>query len=139
MHNNKTIIIGKRNLRTGLWEILPTSKGDNTTSKGKKKSNPKTTANTITEQCNNVHRLNKITDVLQYLHAALFSPKKATLLQAVKNNNLTTWPGMTITNVITIPKHTIVSITSNSDVRSNVSSTNNSGAFFVSNAVIAAV
>ena len=40
---------------------------------------------------------------------------------------------------ITIPKHTIVGITSNSDVRSNILSSNDSGDFFVSDTFIAAV
>jgi hypothetical protein len=39
-------------------------------------------------------------NVIQFLHKALFSPSKFTLLKAINNNNqLTTWPGMTTENV----------------------------------------
>jgi hypothetical protein len=38
-------------------------------------------------------------DVIIFLHKALFSPSTSTLLQAINNNQLTTWPGMTAENV----------------------------------------
>ena len=50
------------------------------------------------ERCYNIHRLNKITEVLEYIYASLFSPKKSTLLEAIKNNNLSTFPGLTYKN-----------------------------------------
>ena len=34
-------------------------------------------------------------DLATFLHGALFSPSPSTLLKAIKNNNLTTWPGLT--------------------------------------------
>jgi hypothetical protein len=41
-----------------------------------------------------------VADTISFLHKALFSPSTSTLLQAIKNNHLTTWPGMTTENVI---------------------------------------
>jgi hypothetical protein len=40
-----------------------------------------------------------IEDLVKFLHAALFSPVPTTLIQAIANNNFTTWPGLTIANV----------------------------------------
>ena len=33
--------------------------------------------------------------LIKYLHQCLFCPPKATLLKATKNNQLSTWPGLT--------------------------------------------
>ena len=37
--------------------------------------------------------------MLQYFHACLFSPTKSTLLKAIQNGNLATWPALTHNNV----------------------------------------
>ena len=37
--------------------------------------------------------------MLQYFHACLFSPTKSTLLKAIQNGNLATWPALTHDNV----------------------------------------
>ena len=34
-------------------------------------------------------------EVIKFLHQCLFCPTKSTLLKAIKNNQLTTWPGLT--------------------------------------------
>ena len=34
-------------------------------------------------------------DLVRYLHAACFSPVHSTWLKAIRNNNFTTWPGLT--------------------------------------------
>jgi hypothetical protein len=44
---------------------------------------------------NNVYELRNTGVLVNYLHKAMFSPKKSVILQAVKNGNLTTWPGLT--------------------------------------------
>ena len=41
----------------------------------------------------------KIQGLVNYIVACLFSPSKSTLLQAVHNGNLITWPAMTVENV----------------------------------------
>ena len=38
-------------------------------------------------------------EVMTYLHKALGSPKISTLLMAVENNNLTTWPSLSTRNI----------------------------------------
>jgi hypothetical protein len=44
---------------------------------------------------NNVYQLHNTGALFNYLHNALFSPKKSALLQAVKNGHIITWPGLT--------------------------------------------
>lgn len=51
--------------------------------------------------------MNKMENVMQFLHACLFSPKFQTLVQAVKNKNLITWPGLTAKNIKKYIKETI--------------------------------
>ena len=44
---------------------------------------------------NNAYVTTSKAALIRYLHQALFSPTKATLLQAIQNNQLPTWPGLT--------------------------------------------
>ena len=45
--------------------------------------------------------------LIKYLHQCLFCPPKRTLLKAIKNNQLTTWPGLTAEAVEKyLPDHT---------------------------------
>jgi hypothetical protein len=70
---------GPRDETTGLWRI-------NLKHTNKHKPNP---------IANNVYELRNTGAVIHYLHKALFSPTKATMLQAVKDEHLITWPGLT--------------------------------------------
>jgi hypothetical protein len=73
------ILSGPRDLNTILWRI-----------------NLKQTNNHIPEPIeNNVHELLSTGALVQYLHKALFSPTKSSMLQAVKDGHLITWPGLT--------------------------------------------
>jgi hypothetical protein len=73
------ILNGPRYSDTGLWRI-----------------NLKQTNNHIPEPiANNVYELRNTGALVHYLHKALFSPTKYTLLQAVKDGHLITWPGLT--------------------------------------------
>ena len=89
--NFELILQGFRNKNDGLWDIpFPT----NTT--------PATNHHQITNHntLNIITRKNQSTKTLiQYLHATLFSPSKSTLLQAIRNNHLIGWPGLTVENV----------------------------------------
>jgi hypothetical protein len=68
-----------RDLDTGLWRI-----------------NLKQDNNHIPEPIeNNVSELRNTGALVHYLHKALFSPTKSALLQAVKDEHLITWPGLT--------------------------------------------
>jgi hypothetical protein len=73
------ILSGPRDLNTGLWRI-----------------NLKQTNNQIREPiANNVYELRNTGALVHYLHNALFSPTKSSMLQAVKDGHLITWPGLT--------------------------------------------
>ena len=74
--NGEEIIKGTRKKKTGTWEV-----------------------NLGTQQSENiVHNILAQTSKLelaQYLHAGLFSPTAASLLKAIKQGFLKTWPGLT--------------------------------------------
>jgi hypothetical protein len=46
-------------------------------------------------QCNHAHNNNNQKDLINYLHAACFSPVKSTWITAIKNGNFLSWPGLT--------------------------------------------
>jgi hypothetical protein len=46
-------------------------------------------------QCNDAHDNNNQKDLINYLHAACFSPVKSTWITAIKNGNFLSWPGLT--------------------------------------------
>ena len=82
MIDNNTILTGTRNHYNNLWYV-PT---DTTQIKSK-------------HIANNVYTITKIKDIIEYHHRTLFSPVKSTLLQAIKNGNLHTFPSLTYANV----------------------------------------
>jgi hypothetical protein len=49
--------------------------------------------------CNNVQDYTNIKDAISYLQGAIYLPVKTTLIQAIKNGNFATWPGLTTYNV----------------------------------------
>lgn len=53
----------------------------------------------IDEAAMNVYELPSTKEVIRFLHAALGFPTKATLLTAIRNGNLVTFPGLTADNV----------------------------------------
>jgi hypothetical protein len=46
-------------------------------------------------QCNHAHDKSNQKDLINYLHAACFSPVKSTWITAIKNGQFTSWPGLT--------------------------------------------
>jgi hypothetical protein len=46
-------------------------------------------------QCNHAHDNNTQKDLINYLHAACFSPVKSTWITAIKNGNFLSWVGLT--------------------------------------------
>jgi hypothetical protein len=46
-------------------------------------------------QCNHETENNNQKDLVNYLHAACFSPVKSTCITAIKNENFLSWPGLT--------------------------------------------
>jgi hypothetical protein len=49
--------------------------------------------------CNNLQDYTSIQDAISYLQATAYSPVRTTLVQAIKNGNFASWPGMTLDNV----------------------------------------
>jgi hypothetical protein len=45
-------------------------------------------------RCNHAHDNNNQKDLINYLHAACFSPVKSTWIKAIKNGNFSSWPGL---------------------------------------------
>jgi hypothetical protein len=76
---NSQILSGPRDVNTGLWHI-----------------NLKQTNNHIPDPiAKNVYELRNTGALFHYLHKTLFSPTKSAMLQAVKDEHLITWPGLT--------------------------------------------
>jgi hypothetical protein len=46
-------------------------------------------------QCNHAHDNSNQKYLINYLHAACFSPVKSTWIKAIKNGHFTSWPGLT--------------------------------------------
>ena len=78
-HNNNQVIKGIRNHNNGLWYIPLTGTKEVHTFEGEREK-----ADRDKRICNNIHRINKLQDVLEYVYASLFSPTKSTLLKAIK-------------------------------------------------------
>jgi hypothetical protein len=75
----KAILKGKRDLGTGLWCI----------------NLRKEDQHTFIATSNSVYELRNTGALVNYLQKAMFIPTKAVLIKAVKQGNLTTWPGLT--------------------------------------------
>jgi hypothetical protein len=73
------ILKGARDLVTGLWRI----------NLRKEHQQPQQVVT------NNVYELRNTGAFVNYLHKAMFSPTESAVLQAVKNEHLVTWPGLT--------------------------------------------
>jgi hypothetical protein len=43
-------------------------------------------------QCNHAHDNNNQKDLINYLHAACFSPVNSTWIKAIKNGDFSSWP-----------------------------------------------
>jgi hypothetical protein len=75
--NGKNVMYGSRDLKSRLWRV-----------------NLKQKMNTKIAQCNHAHENNNQKDLINYLHAACFSPVKSTWIKAIKNGNFSSWPGL---------------------------------------------
>jgi hypothetical protein len=76
---------GSRDLKSRLWRVNL-----------KQKNEPEIL------QCNHAHDNNTQKDLINYLHAACFSPVKSTWIKAIKNGNFSSWPRL---NEHTVDKH----------------------------------
>ena len=89
-YKHKLVWQGPREKFTGLW-ILPLSKSNQATS-GTKAAIAMTATH---HAAHNAYQMSTKEELIKYLHQCLFCPPKSTLLKAIKNNQLTTWPGLT--------------------------------------------
>jgi DNA helicase IV len=76
--NEKHVMYRSRNPKSRLWRV-----------------NLKQKFETKHVQCNHAHDNNNQKDLINYLHAACFSPVKSTWITAIKNGNFASWPGLT--------------------------------------------
>jgi hypothetical protein len=76
--NGKHLMYGSRDPKSRLWRV-----------------NLKQKFETKHVQCNHAHDNNNQKDLINYLHAACFSPVKSTWITAIKNGNFSSWPGLT--------------------------------------------
>ena len=77
--NNQTILEGERNNGNGMWYIPIQSS---------QLTEPTPSANVIT-------KLHPASELIQFLHAAAFSPCPSTWIKAVEKGFFSTWPGVT--------------------------------------------
>jgi hypothetical protein len=73
----KEVMYGSRDPKSRLWRV-----------------NLKQKMNTKIAQCNHAHDNNNQKDLINYLHAACFSPVKSTWIKAIKNGKFSSWPGL---------------------------------------------
>jgi hypothetical protein len=76
--NEKCVMYGSRDPKSRLWRV-----------------DLKQIFETKHVQCNHTHDNNNQKDLINYLHAACFSPVKSTWITAIKNGNFASWTGLT--------------------------------------------
>ena len=100
--NLNTILEGKRNHTTKLWNINLES----------------------AHQSNSVYHCTKLGDTIEYHHRSLFSPVQSTWIQAIKNGNFTSWPNLTTDNVTKYLRPSIASAKGHiKQIKQNIRST----------------
>jgi hypothetical protein len=76
--NGKCVMYGSRDPRSRLWRVDLKHKFE-----------------TNQVQCKHAHDNSNQKDLINYLHAACFSPVKSTWITAIRNGNFTSWSGLT--------------------------------------------
>jgi hypothetical protein len=76
--NGECVMYGYRDPKSRLWRV-----------------DLKQRFETKEVQCNHAHGNSNKKDLINYLHAACFSPVKSTGITAIKNGHFTSWPGLT--------------------------------------------
>ena len=90
--DSKEIVEGHRDSKTKLWRMSITTPKAQNTHTNKHMRTPLSQINSLIPEGN-------MEEIMTYLHKALGSPKTFTLLRAVENNNLATWPALTKINI----------------------------------------
>jgi hypothetical protein len=93
IHNDTILLTGNRDRRNGLWR-LPLETPHVTNLRHTIPHAPPTTC-IPNEHCNNAYQTQSIPDLINYLHAAAFSPAVSTWIHAIQNGFFQSWPGLT--------------------------------------------
>ena len=87
IQNGVVSVIGKRDIRTGLWFV---DIEDNPAATTLPTQHP-----TYSHQANSAYEQSSKKDLINFLHRAAFSPSVSTWTKAIDNNFFSTWPGLT--------------------------------------------
>ena len=91
--DNKIIMQGKRNPTDGLWDIPIAHPSSHSRAFSQKTPHK---INQLSHKIQVILRQKQSAkELAQYLHASCFSPVISTWIQAIKNNNFISWPGLT--------------------------------------------
>ena len=89
-YRGKVVWKSTRESLTGLWALSFTHK---------QKIAQTIRHKTDNHTDNNAYQTTSKEEPIRYLHQCLFCPPKSTILKAIKNNQLATWPGLTTESV----------------------------------------
>jgi hypothetical protein len=89
LHNHKRILEGIRDKRNGIWTV------DLQANNSHKDNNEKVKPHLKSEQAHSVYECTNKRYLVQFLHAAAFSPVQDTWLKAIRAGHCATWPGLT--------------------------------------------
>jgi hypothetical protein len=84
-HQDRSVLEGQRNHHTGLWYVALQPNAPT----------PATPPGFAAHQALSAYQTSTLPELVQFLHAACFSPSTSTFLQAIQAGYLTTWPGLT--------------------------------------------
>jgi hypothetical protein len=89
-----TLLTGARDRRTGLWRLSlslpPSNKIEHNINNAFQQLQ-----SILTTQCNSAYKTQSMPDLINFLHAAAFSPAVSTWIQAIQRNFFRSWPGLT--------------------------------------------
>ena len=92
-YQGTTVMEGIRK-ENGLWYLVTNKSTRTNTATNQLCYQTRNDVNSLT----NVYQAKRIKEAMQFLHAALWSPAKATLLQAIKAEFVASWPLLTFKN-----------------------------------------
>ena len=117
--NNKIIIEGDRDAITNLW-LIPLDNNN----KPDKQLKPQSTYIQVQHTANSAYRKKSASRLQVFHHASLGTPVVTTLIRAINNNWLTSFPGLTATGIWKyLPKSTQTTLRHMHKVRQNIQST----------------
>ena len=103
---NKIVWTGGREPTMGLWVLPISTNGETSSQDGNDDGLLKIQLRTKEHMRENEYAMTSKEALIRYLHQFLFSPTKKTLVKAIENNQLTTWPGLTTEAVCNhLPQH----------------------------------